>query len=152
MGCGQQGLSCAALCGLASGPLLLSLSFNSPSSICTWSIPNLTKLTNPALFSAPSCLLSGSYCVSPGVRGLSQWSAHLPGQLVPPKSQQGLPRSLMPQGMQRGASSTGTCCLLPKAKPGSPFLLPHGPSPLKTSVHPNVRHCCGRVFHRSTLL
>lgn len=48
----------------------------------------------------------------------------LPGSgaalLTPCEHQQGLPDLLMHQGMQRGASSTGTSCLLSKAKPGSP--------------------------------
>lgn len=97
-------------CGLASGPLLLSLSFNSPSPHEASQIQPAPKMS---LFPDPSCTFPALYLVSPGVRGCS-------ALLTPCEHQQGLPDLLMHQGMQRGASSTGTSCLLSKAKPGSP--------------------------------
>lgn len=140
------------LCDLTSGPLFLSLSFNSPLRHLCMEHPKSDQLTNLALFPVPSCLVPSSYWMSPGVSGLSQCSAHTPGQLVAHKCQQRLPGSLIHWEMQRGASSTGTRCLLPEAKPGSPLLPPHRPLPLMTSAHPNVHPCCGHVLHWSTLL
>lgn len=78
------GLLC--LCGLASGPLLLSLSFNSPLSICAWSIPNLmpadtSSQTWPCFQPPPArslactgCLLGSGACLSALLTSLGNWS------------------------------------------------------------------------------
>lgn len=99
--------------------LLLSFSFDSHLPICTWGIPKPASSQTWPCFQPPPAHCLGSYWMSPGVRGPSQCCAHLPGQLVPHKCQQGLPSLLMHQGVLRGASSTGVHCLLPKAKPES---------------------------------
>lgn len=67
------------LCDLTSGPLFLSLSFNSPLRHLCMEHPKSDQLTNLALFPVPSCLVPSSYWMSPGVSGLSQCSAHTPG-------------------------------------------------------------------------
>lgn len=111
----SAGLLC--LCGLVSG--LLSFSFNSRLPICAWGIPKSASSQFWPCFQPhhTRCLACIGYILGSGA--LSQCSPHLSGQLVPHKCQQEPPSSLMQRWMQKGASSTETCCLLPKAKPGS---------------------------------
>lgn len=133
------GLLC--LGGLASGPLLLGLSFNSPLPISARSVPNLTNLHTWTCSQPPAAH-------STAHPGVSLGSAACLGALLPCDCQQGPSGSLTHQGTQGAASSTETCCCLPQAEPGSPLLLPHGPPPSKTSAHPGVHHYCCHVLHR----
>lgn len=133
------GLLC--LGGLASGPLLLGLSFNSPLPISARSIPNLTNLHTWTCSQPPAAH-------STAHPGVSLGSAACLGALLPCDCHQGPSGSLTHQGTQGAAPSTETRCCLPQAEPGSPLLLPHGPPPSKTSAHPGVHHYCCHVLHR----
>lgn len=101
--------------------------------------PKSNQLKNMALFPDPSCTFSALYLVSAGVRGF----AH---SLVTHKCQQGLPDLLMPQGMQREASYTGTAAWSQRQSLG---LLPCGPLLQISAAHLDVHHCCCHVLHPS---
>lgn len=129
------------LCGLASGPLLFSLSFNSSLPIPTWSIPNPTSSKKwPCFQTPPAHSLPCTWCLLGSGALLTPWS-------LTSASRDCLTCT---KECREKHPALGPAACSQKQSLG---LLPRGPPLLMTrAAHLNVHHYCGHVLHPCLIL